>query len=237
MEPARRADAFDAIPAFRNLRPAARAALAGVCREANFRSEERVIPLLHARQRIHFLLDGIAKLSAVSPSGVERILYVYRPGDILGSRFLLESPENGHEVVAMTSLRALAAEKGDFLEVCDREPEILFAVTRDFTGRLERMTERFLGAVTTEAPVRLAGLLLDFVAEGPKDEAGFIPLTYPLTHKTLAQIVGASRPHVSAILGQLEAAGAVRRLKPRGLAVCPAVLRRIVRAGEFEPPS
>jgi CRP-like cAMP-binding protein len=227
---------LERVPALRELPRAAAEALGSACRETEFRSGERIVPLFRAHPRLVFLLDGLARLSGISPNGVERIMYVYRPGDIVGARFLQDTPEDGHEVIAMTKVRALTLEQSEFLRIGERHPEVLLAVTREFTLRLERVTSRYLGDMTSEVPVRLARLLLDFGGDGGHPPNGFVPLTHPITQQTMAQIVGASRPHVSSTLGQLEAAGALRRTSPRGLEVNPARLHEIAEAGEFELP-
>ncbi len=228
--------ALDQLALFADVPRAARDALLAVSTEVAFQPGERLVPLFRARPRILFLLSGLAKLAAVSPNGIERIVYVYRRGDVVGSRFLVEAPGDGQEVVAMTPVETLKVERPDFIRVGEAHPEVLLAVTREFTARLERVTGRFLGALTSEVPVRLARLLLDFVQDSDGDSGGFVPIVHPVTHETMAQIVGASRPHVSSVLGHLESAGAVRRLHPRGIEVCPQRLRQIDRAGEFALP-
>jgi hypothetical protein len=80
--------------------------------------------------------------------------------------------------------------------------------------------------------VRLSQLLLDFAAPSNPDGNGFVPLAYSLTHETMAQIVGASRPHTSTVLRDLELAGAVQRRSRRGLLIHPERLREIVAAEE-----
>ena len=72
------------------------------------------------------------------------------------------------------------------------------------------------------------GLLLELAEDrtGPRRE--FVPLTHPLTHEQMAQAVGASRPHVSSVLRDLEEAGAVRRGRGRDLRVAPARLAELL---------
>jgi hypothetical protein len=52
----------------------------------------------------------------------------------------------------------------------------------------------------------------------------------------MSQIVGASRPHVSTMLRDLESAGAVRRGRSRNLLVRRSRLARIVETGAVVPP-
>ena len=223
------------VPALEDLSTPAREELARVAREVEFRAGERIVPLIKPPQRILFILDGLVKLVGVSLSGVERIIYVFRPGDITGSRVLLEeSPEAAYEIVAMGRVRAIAVNKADFLRVAEEYPEVLLIVTREFSRRLAGLTSRMLAAMSEDVPVRLGQLLIDFASPGVADLEEFVPLSYPLTHEAMAQIIGASRPHTSTVLRDLEEMGLVRRRSERGLLVRPARLARLVRG--LDPP-
>jgi DNA-binding FadR family transcriptional regulator len=50
----------------------------------------------------------------------------------------------------------------------------------------------------------------------------------------MAQIIGASRPHTSTVLRDLEGYGAVQRRSGRGLLVRPSELKRIVDNGDYD---
>lgn len=221
---------LNGVPALAELSPSAREDLARVAREVEFRAGERIVPLIKPPQRVLFILDGLVKLVGVSMNGVERIIYVFRPGDITGSRVLLdESPEAAYEIVAMRPVRAIAVNKLDFLRVAEEHPELLMIVTREFSRRLTGLTSRMLAAMSEDVPVRLGQLLIDFAPTGATDVDELVPLSYPLTHEAMAQIIGASRPHTSTVLRDLEEKGLVRRRSDRGLLVRPASLARMVR--------
>src|SRR5688500_7817987 len=221
------------VPSFAEVPGAGLESLALVAREVQYGPGDRIIPLIKPPEQVLFLLEGLVKLVGVSQSGNERIVYVFRPGEVLGSRVLLDvSPESAYESVAMQKVRAVAVGKADFVRIGEEHPELLLAVTREFARRLGGLTTRMLAAMSEEVPIRLGQLLIDFAS---KDERGedFVPLSYPLTHEAMAQIIGASRPHTSSVLGNLELLGVLRRRSDRGLLVCPARLERMVRGEEM----
>lgn len=222
------------VPSFVDVPAAGLESLAREAREVEYRPGDRIVPLIKPPDQVLFLLEGLVKLVGVSQAGNERIVYVFRPGEVLGSRILLDvSLESAYESVAMQDVRAIAVGKSDFLRVAGEHPELLLAVTREFTRRLEGLTSRMLGAMSDEVPIRLGQLLIDFASrEGSGDEE-FVPLSYPLTHEAMAQIIGASRPHTSSVLGNLELQGVLRRRSERGLLVCPARLARLIRGEEL----
>ena len=220
---------IDRCPAFAGLSLEARRALVHMCHPVQFSTNQRIVSIVEPLTRIFVLLEGRAKLAGVTESGVERILHVYQPGEIIGSRVLLEqSPESPFEVVAMSEVDALAIAKRDFLAAAREYPEILTRVTRALLERIDRMADWVLAAMSSDATVRLAKLLLDFAVDRDASLGELVALKYPLTHETMAQMIGASRPHTTSLLRTLEEKDAVRRLKPRGLLVCPERLKRIL---------
>ena len=221
------------VPSFTDVPGAGLESLAREAREVEYDPGDRIMPLIKPPDQLLFLLEGLVKLVGVSQAGHERIVYVFRPGEVLGSRALLDvSLESAYESVAMQKVRALAVGKADFLRVADEHPELLLAVTREFARRLGGLTSRMLAAMSEEVPIRLGQLLIDFAAPDGNGEE-FVPLSYPLTHEAMAQIIGASRPHTSSVLGNLELQGVLRRRSDRGLLVCPARLARMVRGEEL----
>ncbi|HUP00780.1 MAG TPA: Crp/Fnr family transcriptional regulator [Gemmatimonadota bacterium] len=227
---------LDRCPALRDLPRESKSALAGVAREVHFEAGERLVSLLQPPSRLLILLEGLAKLVGVSESGVERILYVYRPCEIMGSRILLEeSAEAPYEVIAMERIHAISIGKLDLMTVARDHPEVLVTIIQDFSLRLNNLTSRMLAAMAAEVPVRLSKLLLDFAETNSDPSNHLVPLSYPLTHESMAQIIGASRPHTSTVLRDLEEMGAVRRKSDRGLLVSPARLMQIVSEGTTHP--
>lgn len=221
-------DLLQASPALRDLGPGALDAIALRARTIEFRRGERVAGLVNPPRRLVFLLAGLAKLSAATVDGRERIVYVFRPGDIVGSRVLLDkSLESDYEVIAMTRLSGVVLDLADFQAIADEHPEVLIAVTQNLTRRLDRLTARLMGVMSEEVSMRLCRLLLDFVEGGQGGPDGFVRLVHPLTHETMAHIVGASRPHTSTVLSDLEKEGLVKRQR-RDLLVHPRRLAETI---------
>jgi CRP-like cAMP-binding protein len=211
-------------------------ALAERAREVEFRPGERLIPLGQPPERLLILTEGLAKLVGVSISGHERILSVYRPHDMVGPAVLMDNADHEHEVAAMTRVRALSISRRDLLIISRAHPSLIMALAREVSRQLVRMTERVMTATSADVPIRLSHLLLEFADGGEADLESFVPLVHPLTHESMAQIVGASRPHTSSVLRDLEDHGAVRRRSSRGLLVRPSRLKDIVESGAYERP-
>lgn len=219
--------------ALKDLPPVTRDALAEVAREVRFRPGERLIAMGEPVQRMLLLTSGLTKLVGVSANGVERILFVHRPGDVVGSTVLLDNLEHDYEATAMSPVTALVLSRRDLLRLGRRHPAIIVAVAQEVSRLLIAMTERVMSATSSEVPVRLSQLLLDFAERNGVAPSDYVPLEHPLTHEAMSQIVGASRPHTSSVLRDLEALGAVQRRSRQGLLVRPSRLHEIVERGEL----
>ena len=211
-----------------SLPPPARRSLAEASRQVQFRHGERLIAMGQPTDRLLVITDGLAKLVGVSPDGIERILYLYRPGDVAGPTVLLDSFDHDYEVAAMSPVRALAISRRELLRVGRSQPAVILAIAKEVSRLLAAMTERVLHATSDEVPIRLSRLLLEFAGKPREFGARMVPLSYPLTHEVMAQIVGASRPHTSTVLRDLEGVGAVQRRSRRGLLLSPDRLEEIV---------
>ncbi|MGH7564228.1 MAG: Crp/Fnr family transcriptional regulator [Gemmatimonadota bacterium] len=235
MDPDQAIPLLERCPPLAPLSRASKLSLAEVCREVRFEADERIFSIAKPIRRILILLEGRAKLVGVTEQGVERILYVYQPCEIIGSRILLdESVESPFEVIAMEDILVLAFTKADFRAVAIDHPEVLESITSVLLERVETLATWMLAAMSVDASMRLAKLLLNFADEEHASEE-FVPLKYSPTHETMAQIIGATRPHTTTLLRDLEAKGAIRRLRPRGVLVSPPRLRKLLKECGIRP--
>lgn len=220
--------------AFYNMPGPALERLASSARKVCFRRDERIAPLINPPKRLVVLLTGLAKLTGATVGGNERIIYVFRPGDLIGSRVLLErSFEASYEVVAMTRVEGVRVELSEFFEAGKKHPEIILAAANAFSRRLNRVTNQLLAVMSQDVSFRLCQLLLDFVRADLLQSVELVPLNHQLTHETMANIIGASRPHTSSVLAILEKKGVVCRMR-RSLLVNPIELQRYLRDEDAE---
>lgn len=221
-----RCSAFDSLPG-----PALER-LASSARKVCFTRGERIAPLVNPPKRLVVLLSGLAKLAGATVDGRERIVDMLRPGDLIGSRVLLQdSIEASYEVVAMTRVEGVSIGLFEFFTAGKEHPEIILAATNAVSRRLNRVTKRLMAAMSQDASFRLCQLLLDFVRVDSLASPELVPLDHQLTHGTMANIIGASRPHTSSVLGMLEDRGLVCRMK-RSVLVNPIKLQRYIQAAE-----
>lgn len=219
-----------------DLPPPVRDRLAGVSREVRFSAGQRIVCCLERPRTLYVVQEGLAKMVGISEDGRERILHLFRPGELTGWVALEKDGEAGCDVVAISPVRALAIDRRDLLAVSRGEPSVLLAVAREVSRLFSAMADWMLALVSAEVPKRLSRLLLDMADDRSGPRSGFVPLAHPLTHEQMAQAVGASRPHVSSVLRDLEEAGAVLRGRGRDLRVAPVRLAELLGLPVLETP-
>jgi CRP/FNR family cyclic AMP-dependent transcriptional regulator len=84
----------------------------------------------------------------------------------------------------------------------DANPAVAWAMLVELSRRLRRADGKIGGLVLLDVPGRIARLLLDFA-----DEGNGTTIEKPLTHQTIANMIGASRETVSRSMADFQEAG------------------------------
>lgn len=151
--------------------------------------------------------EGLLKLSLELASGRERITQLVGPGDYLGA--LTAAPQYGERAEALSAKVSVSELGKHHAEVQNAE---LFWATGEQLRRVRDALE------DTDLPVaaRLARTLLRLGQRfGHASETGRVHLTLPLTHDTLAALVGAARETTTALLSEMRSAGVLRGTRGR----------------------
>jgi CRP-like cAMP-binding protein len=116
----------------------------------------------------------------------------------------------------------LVLRREDFRKRVESSPAVACALPTELSRRLRRADEKIGGLVLLDVPGRIARLLLDLAQEMGSDT-----IDKPLTHQTIAQMIGASRETVSRAMKAFQDANwvAVEGLR-FSRAVCPAMAAR-----------
>jgi len=125
-------------------------------------------------------------------------------------------------VIAMEDSHLLVLRREDFRRRVESSPAVAWSLLSELSRRLRRADEKIGGLVLLDVPGRIARLLLDMA-----EETGTNLIEKPLTHQTIAQMIGASRETVSRAMKDFQDAGwiTVERRKI-GLANRPALEQR-----------
>ena len=166
--------------------------------------------LYHAQDEavsLYRIDEGLLKLSLELPRGRERITQLVGPGDYLGALTAdAFYGERAEALSAKVSVREVAKENAE------RLGSALLAATGEQLRRVRDALE------DTDLPVaaRLARTLLRLGQRfGHTSEAGRVHLTLPLTHDTLAALVGAARETTTALISEMRVQGVLSGTRGR----------------------
>ena len=136
--------------------------------------------------------DGRVKVVLVGEDGREVILGVLGETEHFGELSLIDEQPRSAHVIAMEDSTLLVLRSDDFRRRVEANPEVAWALLQELSRRLRRADGKIHGLALLDVPGRIARLLLDFADEATGDR-----LEKPLTHQTIAHMIGASRETVS----------------------------------------
>jgi len=182
-----------------------------VAERATMRAFDRGKVILHPGQRqelVYLIKEGRVKLSRYSSDGREQILTLLEPGDVFGEFALVEKAEPVH-VEAIEDTLICALNRGDFLTLVRRQPEVMLAVVKVLAERLLVAEEEIADLAFQDVPGRLASLLLRLGEDYGERDGGGLRLTLRLTHQDIASMIGATRETVTSTLSRFRDAGLI----------------------------
>ena len=150
------------------------------------------------------LRDGRVKVVLIGEDGREVILGVLEPGAHFGELALIDDQPRSAHVIAMEDANLLVLRREDFRRRVEANPSVAWALLTELSRRLRRADNKIGGLVLLDVPGRIARLLLDLAEEPGGDQ-----IEKPLTHQTIAQMIGASRETVSRAMKEFQDAGLI----------------------------
>jgi CRP/FNR family cyclic AMP-dependent transcriptional regulator len=199
------ADFLATIPLFSGLPPEELERFAELTRERSYPKGSVILFQDDPGDSLFVLRDGRVKVVLIGEDGREVILGVLEPGAHFGELALIDDQPRSAHVIAMEDAQLLVLRREDFRRRVEANPTVAWALLSELSRRLRRADVKIGGLVLLDVPGRIARLLLDLA-----DESGSEQIEKPLTHQTIAQMIGASRETVSRAMKEFQDAGLIR---------------------------
>lgn len=148
---------------------------------------------------MYLIESGQVKLSMSSAAGKDCLLAIYTAGDVFGESCFLSPGKRVETATAMQPTVVRRAPRRDFLAAVDKlkATEVLLA---HLAKRIaERQTSVF-DLVTMRSERRLAKVLLAVAEKLGVPEGPYLKLDQKISHEELSQIVGTTRPRITAFI-------------------------------------
>jgi CRP/FNR family transcriptional regulator, cyclic AMP receptor protein len=144
-----------------------------------------------AADALYVVLRGRVAIAIANPiDNRETVVALMEPGDLLGEMAMLDDGPRSAMARALESSTVLAIPFAPVLAAFERDPRMLWSVTRLLAHRLRAMDEALADSVFLDVTGRTAKRLLE-LSEGAD------AFVLPVTQEELAGMVGASRERVN----------------------------------------
>lgn len=180
------------VPLFRDLDAGETARFAQLVRERTYVRGSVIVFEDDPGDALFVVRRGRVKVVLIAPDGREVILGLLGVGEHFGELTLIDDEPRSAHVVAMEDAELLVLRREDFRRRVEENPAVAWALLQELSRRLRRADDKIGALVLLDVPGRIAHLLLDASAE-----VGGAAIDKPLTHQTIAQLIGASRETVS----------------------------------------
>ena len=197
-------DFLTTVPLFAGIDPAELAQLSDVTREKQYPKGSVIVFEDDPGDALFVVREGRVKVVLVSEDGREVILGVLGVGEHFGELSLIDEQPRSAHVIAMEDSTLLVLRRDDFKRRVEVTPQLAWALLVELSRRLRRADGKIGGLVLLDVPGRIARLLLDAAAD-----AGTDTIEKPLTHQTIAQMIGASRETVSRAMSEFQEGGLI----------------------------
>jgi CRP/FNR family cyclic AMP-dependent transcriptional regulator len=174
-------------------------------------------------ERVMILRSGRVKVSQVDEEGLELLLSIRDPGDVLGELAFIDHQPRLASVTALEPVQVLVIPAGAFRAHLKRTPRVAVALLKVITRRFRETTVKRVQFAESDTLGRLAARIVELAERygTSSDDGATVTLTLPLTREELAAWTGASRAGVAHALQTLRELGWIqterRRLLVRDL--------------------
>ena len=150
---------------------------------------------------------GTIKVSYITLNGDEKILNIFRPGDVFGQLFLGKYRHRIGEAQALEDAVVCKLCESDFLDLIQRFPRIALNFIRHLADEQRETLARMHALMRTEARYRLLGTLLTIARRYCCTGGDWFELPLLLTQEGIANLAGLNRSTVSSLVNDFRREG------------------------------
>lgn len=176
---------------------------------------------------LYIVASGQVKITRVAPSGAEIVFAVVGPGEVFGELSLFEEDgERSADAIALEPTECVLLAKSAVLPFLREHPALLLRLVSSLVSYIQRKDRAQAEVAFLDIPGRVAGKLLELAVSRGAPVPGGVEIRMPLSQRTLAGMIGASRENVNRALHRFAELGYIRQSKGTVTVLNPDALRR-----------
>ncbi len=182
---------------FKDLTPPELRELAPLLSTHHYPRGEFVFHMGEQADRLHFLEEGMIKLSVVSPDGRERILDIFRAGDTFGELFFGKDKRRMATAQALADATVRTMTEEAFMGLMRTRPDLCLNFIRHLVDQQRRTVARLDALMHLKSGLRLLAVLLDLAERCGECTNDNYALPETLTQTDVARMTGFDRSTVN----------------------------------------
>lgn len=192
---------------FEHLTPEEQRGLSPLLEVRHYRKGELLFRMGQPADRLYFLQEGTVKVSALSPTGAERILDIFKPGDTFGEQIFSADKRRVGAAQALSHVTAQTVTEEGFRRLMQMHPGICPNFVRHLVGRQRRILMRLEALLHTQVSTRLLAILLDLGQRCAQLVDDSYNLPGEVSQADLARMSGLNRSTVSLVINDYRRRG------------------------------
>jgi CRP/FNR family transcriptional regulator, cyclic AMP receptor protein len=154
---------------------------------------------------VHYIQQGVVKLTLVSSRGRAGVLGFLGRGDFFGENCIRSRTFYSTSAVTLVPSSIMVISRDKMLKIIEEEPSVCSHFITYLLGRNHRIEQDLIDHLFNSSERRLARtlLLLAEYVRGITD----VPLMSKITQDTLAEMVGTTRPRINLFMNKFRKAG------------------------------
>ena len=170
-----------------------------------YRSERVIFSQGDAADCVFYILRGKIKIGVTSKHGREAVVALLGEGDFFGEGCLIAQPLRLATAASMTDATVMRIKKTEMIRLLHTEPGFAEAFTSHLLIRNSQFEADLVDQLFNSSEKRLARTLLllaNFGKEGKPE-----PIIAKISQRTLAEMIGTTRPRVSFFMNKFRKLG------------------------------
>lgn len=197
---------FKDIPLFAGLSEADHDLLLRVAVRSTYPRHKLLVREGDPGDRFYLLRKGRAKVFLGDSNGREVILAILVPGDFFGEMSMIDEQPCSANVMPLEESEFVSIGKAEFQKAISSSPDMAMSLLKSLSQRLREADQQIESLALKDVQARVEQAL--YAIAELEDNQLVIPAL--ITHRDIADMVGASREMVTRVFRTLEASGIIR---------------------------
>ena len=211
--PTREAQLLKNIPLFSELDDDDLQRIADLMVSKRYRKNNLIIFEEDLGRNMFIIKNGRVKISGISNEGGEAIFSILGEGEFFGELSIIDGLPRSATVTSMDDVELWVLNRGDFLEMLQKYPQIAITLLKELARRIRRSDLQIKSLSLKDARGRVGATLVRLAEDIGIIRGGKVVIAELPLQRDLANIAGTSRETISRVIKKFEDEGVLVKVE------------------------